>query len=116
MPSTYDLVTFAELVQLGRDQAEQEWKRRGGKLAACAGAELLGAALSHTERSCLRYGYREQLHTLNCRAELGPIAPATLIVGRTVGQLAAELHEFTERSAALRERLQLPPARTGRRS
>lgn len=81
MPSMHDLVTFAELVQLGRDQANQEWKRRGGQLAACAGAELLGAGLSHTERSCLRYGYREQLHTLNSRAELARMPrPATCIV------------------------------------
>lgn len=81
MPSMQDLVSFAELVQLGREQADQEWKRRGGELAACAGAELLGAGLSHTERSCLRYGYRERLHTLNCRAELARMQPpATCIV------------------------------------
>lgn len=65
-----DLLTFGELVQLGREQAKREWERVGGMLAACAGAELLGAGLSHTEQSCLRYGYREQLHTLNARAEL----------------------------------------------
>lgn len=105
MPSTLDLVTFAELVQLGRQQAEQEWKRRGGQLAACAGAELLGAGLSHTERSCLRYGYREQLHTLNCRAELARRSsrpPATLIVV----PLARPLSPSTlERAAAfVRER------------
>lgn len=70
MPSTEDLLTFADLVELGRTHAKTEWKRVGGKLDACNGAELLGAGLSHSEQCCLRYGYREQLHTLNCRAEL----------------------------------------------
>lgn len=88
MPSTHDLVTFAELVKLGRAHADTEWKRVGGKLAACAGAELLGAGLSHTEQCCLRYGYREQLHTLNCRAELlarKPVPSAALEHGPNGG-------------------------------
>lgn len=73
MPTHEDTVTYRVLVELGRERARFEWERSDHRLTHCANAvDVVNAspAVSHLERTMLAFGYRDELHQLNARAEL----------------------------------------------
>lgn len=72
MPTAEEKVTFAALVELGRRRGRAEWKR-AQQLELCKPVTEMcshPSALSRLELSMLAYGYRDELHNLNARAEL----------------------------------------------
>lgn len=71
-PTVEDIVTYTDLVGLGRERARREWLRSGKRLEHCKPvAEMCAhpSPLSRLELSMLAWAYRDELHAQNAHAE-----------------------------------------------